>query len=290
MILPDFIVSSKINQNCKYSGMDCLEQCLDPVLFDNYPHKVQYQYNSRGYRDQEWPADQQLQHSIWCVGDSFTAGIGMSFNHIWPQILEQQLNQRTINVSMDGASNNWIARQTVQILKTIAPKIIIIHWSYAHRREGLNALSNSEKYAFLNHYENIKESSWPNIVEVEQFGLLEAHIQHELLNGHDQHWRNSLTDEELRLWHIRSDITDDINNTIDCIRLVDQFCTTTQVVHSFIPRFIGGQQQDFYQNLITANTVIKEFEKLDYARDGYHYGPLTSQWFVQQLLTVLSAN
>jgi hypothetical protein len=35
---------------------------------------------------------------------------------------------------MDGASNMWISRKTIELLE-IQPKYIIIQWSYIHRRE-----------------------------------------------------------------------------------------------------------------------------------------------------------
>jgi hypothetical protein len=36
---------------------------------------------------------------------------------------------------MDGASNQWISRKTIEIIKEVNPKNIIIMWSYTHRRE-----------------------------------------------------------------------------------------------------------------------------------------------------------
>jgi hypothetical protein len=36
---------------------------------------------------------------------------------------------------MDGASNDWIARQATEILNEIQPDNIVIQWSYSHRRE-----------------------------------------------------------------------------------------------------------------------------------------------------------
>ena len=37
---------------------------------------------------------------------------------------------------MDGASNNWIARKAVRVLNEIAPKYIVIHWSFITRYEN----------------------------------------------------------------------------------------------------------------------------------------------------------
>lgn len=134
MILPDFILHSRINQRWEYSGIDSPDRCVDPQQFKNYPHAVEYQYNSRGFRDDEWPSD--LNDVVWCVGDSFTSGIGSPRSHTWPWLLQSSIQRRTINVSLDGASNNWIARKTLRLLEAVKPQCIVIHWSYLHRRES----------------------------------------------------------------------------------------------------------------------------------------------------------
>jgi hypothetical protein len=136
LILPDFILPSRVNQSWDYSGIDSLEYCKDQNHFLSYPYPVSYDYNSRGFRDSEWPSTfTELTNSIWCVGDSFTVGIGSSLEHTWPQLLQEVGQQKTINVSMDGASNNWIARKCLQIIKTIQPKYLVVQWSYVSRRE-----------------------------------------------------------------------------------------------------------------------------------------------------------
>ena len=137
MILPDLQLISRRWERSAFSGIDHANNVLDKKHFASYPHAVDYQYNSRGFRDAEWPSDlAQLQQAVWCVGDSFTAGVGAPFAHIWPQVLQQRLGRRTINVSMDGASNEWIARRTRDIAQQVVPSAIVIHWSYEHRREA----------------------------------------------------------------------------------------------------------------------------------------------------------
>ena len=145
MLLPDFILSTRQNQLFTESGIDCLKECLDKTHFKNYPYQVQYQHNSRGYRDAEWPDSlTELQNATWCFGDSFTVGLGSPLNHTWVNILQSKSNQRCINVSMDGASNNWIARKILTLLEEINPKLIIIHWSYTHRNEKSNLAMSDE--------------------------------------------------------------------------------------------------------------------------------------------------
>ena len=289
MILPDFVLPNRVNQCWQYSGIDDPNQCLDKKHFESYPHDVTYHYNSRGFRDAEWPSlSSELAAAVWCVGDSFTVGLGSPLAHTWPNILQQQSQCRTINVSMDGASNNWIARHSSKILTTINPKILIIHWSYLHRREGLTALNSNSKKSFLIHYEKVKDPSWPLSTQIGQFSLLPAHVQHELLNSHDTSWRDELSDEELKLWHIDSEIHNDIANTIDCIDLVDQHSANTRIIHSFIPGFMPVGTAEFYQRLKTPHSVIPEFPCLDLARDGHHYDIKTSQSLVEQILQRLN--
>lgn len=118
-------------------GLDTYEQCLDKEHFVNFPHSVFYFFNQRGFRDNAWPID--FAEKIWCVGDSFTVGLGQPFEHIWPQQIKN-----TINVSMNGASNDWISRKAHYILQHANPAAIFIQWSYLHRRENSDSNLNDE--------------------------------------------------------------------------------------------------------------------------------------------------
>ena len=63
--------------------------------------------------------------------------------------MNQQLTTLTkdniINISLNGASNDWISRKVCYILKHAAPKTIFIQWSYLHRRENNNQLLLDEQ-------------------------------------------------------------------------------------------------------------------------------------------------
>jgi hypothetical protein len=135
-----FLLGNYADQRWDSTGIDSAEFAehtnKDLAWFQNYPHEVNYVFNSRGFRDAEWPESlDELKNSIWCVGDSFTCGVGVEYEHIWPQLLQQQLNCRTINISLNGASNQWIRDRTIDIIEEVSPKYIILHWSYTHRRQ-----------------------------------------------------------------------------------------------------------------------------------------------------------
>ena len=119
-------------KNAPISGIDCPELCLDKEHFQNYPKKILYKYNTNGFRDHEWPED--LSDVVWCVGDSFTVGIGQPFEETWPKVLESKLGKICLNLGKDGCSNDSISLRTQEIYKIHQPKLIVVMWSYFHRR------------------------------------------------------------------------------------------------------------------------------------------------------------
>lgn len=254
MILPDFVCPSRVNQCWEYSGIDTFEKCYDRSHFMSYAHKVLYQYNSRGFRDAEWPCDlSNLQSSIWCLGDSFTVGIGSPVEHTWPYVLQEHARTRTINVSMDGASNNWISRKALQIIKDVEPKHLVIHWSYISRREQ----------------------------------SLPSFIKDKIQTLHAPWNQLQFDDENRKLQSINSTTEQDIENTLACIDLVDSVATSTKIIHSFIPNFTPVGQAKFVQTRVKG-TCIPEFIRLDWARDYHHYDLKTSRFFVEQIMQFLS--
>jgi hypothetical protein len=118
-----------------FSGMDHIDYCRDQAHFERYPWPVNYRFNSRGFRDQDWPnSREELESAIWCVGDSFTVGIGQPFEHTWPQVLAKHTVKRCINLGKDGASNDTIARTVLAVIDYVQPANIVVMWSYIHRR------------------------------------------------------------------------------------------------------------------------------------------------------------
>jgi hypothetical protein len=135
-------IPERANTVLDTTGTDTRERCSLLSWFDQYPRDIEYRFNSRGFRDQEWPED--LKSAVWCVGDSFTLGIGQPFEETWCQ----RLGRRAINISMDGASNEWITQQVLALQYQYGPKHIAIHWSFIHRRHGVavNDLAARQHY------------------------------------------------------------------------------------------------------------------------------------------------
>jgi len=136
MILDELYLGHFADKAYPHTGLDTAEQCVDRAHFYNYKKLVIYQHNSRGFRDDEWPSDlTQIYNNIWCVGDSFTMGLGQPQEEIWPYLLKDLVPELVFNVSLNGASNDWISRKIAYICAFAQPKKIFVQWTYLHRRE-----------------------------------------------------------------------------------------------------------------------------------------------------------
>ncbi len=132
----------------KNSGIDTLERCNDKDHFLSYTKDISYRYNSRGFRDHEWPED--LSDVVWCVGDSFTVGIGQPFEETWPKLLQEKLGKRCLNLGEDACANDTIAMRIQEICKLHSPKLVVVMWSYFSRRRVSGVNANHDKEDFGN--------------------------------------------------------------------------------------------------------------------------------------------
>lgn len=135
MTLDDVKVKSRINYKSQFFGSDTPILCKDKKWFGDYPYEIYYNFNSRGFRGPEWPND--LKNAIWCLGDSATLGTGSPIEHTWAFLLEKETGIKTINVSIAGASNEYIARMSQIVSSVVKPLAIVHQWSFIHRREEM---------------------------------------------------------------------------------------------------------------------------------------------------------
>ncbi len=94
---------------------------------------VEYHINSNGHRDatpHATPKPPGLTR-ILLVGDSFTFGQGMTYEKIWPSIIEQRLRQQglqldVVKTGVQGYSTHQEVRSLKQLNDTFEPDIVII--------------------------------------------------------------------------------------------------------------------------------------------------------------------
>ena len=283
MILPDLILKTRQNQSWKFSGVDSLEHCRDQNHFKNYPYDVTDQYNSRGFRDTEWPKDLQgLKQAIWCIGDSFTVGLGSPLEHTWPWLLQQQTGIRTINVSMDGASNHWIARKANQIIDKISPTTIIIHWSYIWRSEDLDSSKTDEQRR--NQFDDsVFKNDNDNFIKIlQQFKDLvsDTKIIHSVIPEFSCVSRLSA----LHIWkQLQGPDWPELPSSIDGFNSLNTGIATELKKFNSYDDF--NDHFKFLEQYNSLEYTVPEFEKMDLARDGHHYDKITATNFVAQLLS-----
>lgn len=280
MILPDVILKSKQNQRLEFSGIDHYNQCLDKLHFCAYPYNVDYAYNSRGFRDQEWPeSKQELQNAIWCIGDSFTVGLGSPITHTWPWCLSKISNRRVINVSMDGASNQWISRISKKIIETINPARIAIMWSYTHRREHQNDLLNNEQRRLYS-IRSTPQQDWDNFLHCKtNIELGTKHlVQFAIPNFHNLDIVSIWNNIKGETWPVDPPAT------------AAEFYTLPQWILSEIKHLHNCFDEiSSILNIITQNQFdFIPVERQDIARDGHHFDSITAEWVAVQAAHYLS--
>lgn len=249
-MLDDLIIPSYANYHATEEGSDRLvnRTVKNPERFKSWPG-FSYDYNSRGFRDDEWPDDSELASSIWCVGDSFTVGLGKPVDQCWPMVLSRRVNIRTINVSMTQGSNDWISRRSQQIIKEVSPRILIVHWSFINRRERNDPTLPDDQRRI-----------WHK-VDLEKLG----HSQ----NDHLQNFIDNVS-------------------ALESKRGSTKVIHTVAPAYSKEPK-VNGSRVETERRIseLDLEYFIPEFDILDYARDEFHYYELTTSRFVDSIEKIL---
>lgn len=277
MILSDFVLNSRVNKSWEYSGIDSFKDCLDKEHFKRYPHKVSYNYNSRGFRDKEWPESiDELKNAIWCIGDSFTVGIGSPIEHTWPYLLELKTGRRCINVSMDGASNEWIARKAKRIIEEINPDKIVIMWSFISRREDKNDLMSDEdrRLHSIPYCSNLDD-----IINFKTCVDLVSQIKDKI-----NHFQIPIN------WKYLEELINTYNNVSgeswEKISTIDNFLNLpVYIISELTDLKVYNRMLEIAEFVDIINKYgILEVPQLDRARDYQHFDLITSQWVVNKII------
>ena len=149
-----------INYRGKYFGIDSPEHNKDNEHFANYPIDIDYAFNSKGFRGEEWP--DEIKDCVFCFGDSFTLGVGQPIQQTWPNLVSKLTGKNCLNLGIDGASNDRMSSQ-VQILRQHIPDPnIIIMWSFLHRRlindQDVRYAYDDKSNGFLADIENFEKN------------------------------------------------------------------------------------------------------------------------------------
>lgn len=261
MILPELIVPSKVNQKLSWITAHDRKAAQTSDEF--------YIFNSRGFRDSEWPED--LENAIWCFGDSCTVGVGSPVEHTWVNLLEKETGKRCINLSMVGASNEWICKQVEYVIEHVNPKTIVVQWSFMYREETPELTNQRQSTIFLSDLNRFQ-------------GFFDAvNNKHQnIIHSFVPQWGFNVDDFEL-IWDILrgKDWPEQLPNSAEEI--------PQQVVAELTKYFPDEYQMllAYYklsQSLAQSKTI--DYTMLDTARDKKHYDIKTATEIVKRLTEV----
>jgi hypothetical protein len=199
------------------------------MYYQQYPDNIVYQFNDLGFRDVN--SSQYQGNEILALGDSFTLGIGVNVEQTWPYVLQNLLAYPVRNFSLNGASNDWMARKLKVLLNFFNPRLVVIHYSFSHRRER-------------------PHNNWQDHERTES----------EPVYTQEQNISNWVTNYNI------------INNI------------KVPVIHSFITDWdpMGVDYKNMGQNLLAP------MQKIDLARDGFHYGVKTNFKLAENIANLTS--
>lgn len=89
-------------------------------------YKVEYKFNDFGYRASINYRDLLKQPKIVCIGCSFTEGVGLNENEIWPYLLSQKIGLPFFNLGITNGSPGYVMWQIQNVLKKIQKDNIFV--------------------------------------------------------------------------------------------------------------------------------------------------------------------
>jgi hypothetical protein len=87
-----------------------------------HPNAITYRINSQGFRCDEFETTHQP--CMIALGCSFTVGIGLPVECIWPSLLGQKLNLKVYNLAWGGSSADTCFRLAQYWIPALQPKLV----------------------------------------------------------------------------------------------------------------------------------------------------------------------
>lgn len=127
-----------------------------------------YTFNELGFRGDS-PKKKGMR--IMSVGCSHTEGIDVHNHQTWPHILSRKIQDGVdLNLGISGRSNDYIARTILTWTEYLNPSLVLIMYTYPHRREYYRETGKIEPFHptpwgyFDEDMEGRKK--WANIIDV----------------------------------------------------------------------------------------------------------------------------
>ena len=130
MINLDNIISNDLIINQNYANKQLYELATDKSGL------IKYNMNEHGYRSIS--PKEKSEYNVLTLGCSWTMGIGVDNEHIWPNIVSKNLG-KSFNYGMYGVSTSFVAKTFHKFIKSeFTPNIVLIMWPGFSRRDYIN--------------------------------------------------------------------------------------------------------------------------------------------------------
>jgi hypothetical protein len=197
-----------------------------------------------------------------------------------------------INVSTDGASNEWIARTACDAYDLAGPSRMVVMWSYLHRREHPDAnLSDhdrrlhSVRSTMAQDFENFDSCrkqvhahcADSNIIElvIPNFADVDSYLAWKRVRN--PNWQPTVSWPQL------------LPPTLEEFRdLHPEIVAELRTLHGLdIDKLL-----EFYtiqQQIPECSAGVVRVDYLDHARDGHHFDIVTTKWVAKQVQNLLNS-
>ncbi len=124
-------------ESTAFSGKHVVGGFADPTATQGMSDRTNYNFNSKGYRSEEFSDTRHLK--VLTVGCSESFGVGLAPEYRFSGIFCELLKERGItavdyNLSLPAQSNDYIARTLIGGL-SLKPDIILVCFTFCSRRE-----------------------------------------------------------------------------------------------------------------------------------------------------------
>jgi hypothetical protein len=141
-----------------------------------------YTFNELGFRGDS-PKKKGMK--VMSVGCSHTEGINVHNHQTWPHQLSKLLpNGVDLNLGISGRSNDYIARSIITWVDEMKPSIVLVMYTYPHRREYYRDNGDVEPYhpSPWGYFEEEREGrmNWANITSM-------ANEHEDMINWYKNH-------------------------------------------------------------------------------------------------------
>jgi hypothetical protein len=146
-----YSLKERVNQTYTTSGGDSTGKCV-------------YTYNELGFRGDSIKKEG---FKVMSLGCSITEGVGVNDDETWPaQFCSHIENGVNFNFGTGGRSNDFISRCLMSYYDLIKPDLVLIMYTFPHRREIYTEDNSIEPY--------IPTKSWGKLSETEDGKIIQS--------------------------------------------------------------------------------------------------------------------